>query len=68
MLPSVIEPSFGIGRLLYVVWEHCFRVRDGDEQRVWLAVPPRVAPISCSVLPLSGNDQFNDFISEIGVV
>ena len=32
-VPSVIEPSFGVGRVLYAVFEHNFRVREGDEQR-----------------------------------
>lgn len=63
--PSVIEPSFGIGRIMYSIFEHSFRVREGDEQRVWLALPPIVAPISCSVLPLSSNEQFAPFVSKI---
>ena len=33
VVPSVIEPSFGIGRILYAVLEHSFRQREGDEQR-----------------------------------
>ena len=66
MVPSVIEPSFGIGRVMYAVLEHSFRVREEDEQRVWLALPPPMAPISCSVLPLSKNSQFDPFVSEIG--
>lgn len=66
VVPSVVEPSFGIGRILYTVLEHSFRVREEDEQRVWLAVPPAMAPISCSVLPLSNNQQFNPFIAQIG--
>jgi len=32
-VPSVIEPSFGIGRIMYSIFEHRFRVRAGDEQR-----------------------------------
>ncbi len=28
--PHVIEPSFGIGRILYCVFEHCFHVRPDD--------------------------------------
>ena len=32
-VPSVIEPSFGIGRVMYSVFEHNFRIREGDEQR-----------------------------------
>ena len=31
--PSVIEPSFGVGRILYSILEHNFRVRESDEQR-----------------------------------
>jgi glycyl-tRNA synthetase (class II) len=32
-VPSVIEPSFGIGRIMYSVWEHNFHIRPEDEQR-----------------------------------
>lgn len=31
--PNVIEPSFGIGRILYSVMEHVFWTREGDEAR-----------------------------------
>ena len=31
--PSVIEPSFGVGRIMYAILEHSFRQREGDEQR-----------------------------------
>lgn len=33
LTPSVIEPSFGLGRIMYSLLEHNFRVREGDEQR-----------------------------------
>lgn len=68
VVPSVIEPSFGIGRILYAVLEHAFRVRKGDEKRVWLSIPPAVAPISCSVLLLSANEQFQPFVPKIGKI
>ena len=68
VVPSVIEPSFGIGRIMYAILEHTFRVREGDEQRVWLALPPSIAPISCSILPLSGNEQFEPFVEKIGEI
>ena len=32
-MPSVIEPSFGIGRIMYAIFEHNFKTREGDEQR-----------------------------------
>ena len=31
--PGVIEPSFGIGRVVYALLEHTFAVRADDEQR-----------------------------------
>jgi len=30
IVPSVIEPSFGIGRIMYSIWEHNFVVRDAQ--------------------------------------
>lgn len=39
IIPNVIEPSFGIGRIMYTVFEHTFRIREGDEQRTVSAGP-----------------------------
>jgi len=51
--PSVIEPSFGVGRILYSILEHSYYVREGDdEQRAVLKFAPHLAPVKCSVLPL----------------
>ncbi|KJH52852.1 glycine--tRNA ligase [Dictyocaulus viviparus] len=63
--PSVIEPSFGIGRIMYAVLEHSFRQREGDEQRTFLALRPLVAPIKCSVLPISANERLNPIIEAV---
>lgn len=63
--PSVIEPSFGIGRIMYSLLEHRFQMRDGDEQRCYFSLPPTVAPLKCSVLPLSNNQDFNPFVKQI---
>ena len=32
-VPHVIEPSFGIGRLMHVILEHNFKKRSNDQQR-----------------------------------
>jgi len=32
-VPNVIEPSFGIGRIMYAIFEHNFRVRSDDDQK-----------------------------------
>merc|ERR1712133_14025 len=62
-VPSVVEPSFGIGRIMYGIFEHTFKKRENDEQRTYLALPPLLAPYKCSVLPLSGKVEFKPFIS-----
>jgi len=65
IIPSVIEPSFGVGRIMYSIWEHNFRTREGDEQRTYIALPPILAPVKCSILPLSSNPDFDPFIRQI---
>lgn len=64
IIPSVIEPSFGIGRIMYALLEQSFRIRDGDG-RCYFSLPALVAPIKCSVLPLSNNQEFAEFIKKI---
>ncbi|XP_062841429.1 glycine--tRNA ligase [Trichomycterus rosablanca] len=63
--PNVIEPSFGIGRIMYSIFEHTFHVREGDEQRTYFSFPAVVAPYKCSVLPLSQNPEFMPFVREL---
>lgn len=65
IIPSVIEPSFGIGRILYSILEHNFKMREGDEQRTYFSLPAAVAPMKCAVLPLSGNAEFQPFVREL---
>ncbi|XP_078147608.1 glycine--tRNA ligase [Centroberyx gerrardi] len=65
IVPNVIEPSFGIGRIMYSIFEHSFRVREGDEQRTYFSFPATVAPYKCSVLPLSQNQEFMPFVREL---
>ncbi|XP_070504506.1 glycine--tRNA ligase [Chironomus tepperi] len=65
IIPSVIEPSFGIGRIMYSLLEHRFQMREGDEQRCFFSLPPIVAPLKCSVLPLSNNAEFAPYIKKI---
>ncbi|KAK8993275.1 hypothetical protein V6N11_033376 [Hibiscus sabdariffa] len=61
--PSVIEPSFGIGRIIYCLFEHSFYTRPskaGDEQLNIFRFPPLVAPIKCTVFPLVQNQQYEE--------
>jgi len=63
--PSVIEPSFGMGRILYSLLEHSFYVRENDEQRCVMKFNPRVAPQKAAVLPISSSAEFNSIVDEI---
>ncbi|KAH8405264.1 hypothetical protein KR222_000719 [Zaprionus bogoriensis] len=64
-IPSVVEPSFGIGRIMYALLEHSFQCRDGDEQRCYFTLPPLVAPLKCSILPLSNNAEFQPYTQKL---
>ncbi|KAG6039700.1 Glycine--tRNA ligase 1, mitochondrial [Claviceps citrina] len=66
--PNVIEPSFGIGRILYSLIEHNFWTRGsdgGDEARGVLSFPPTVAPTKVLIVPLSSNAQFRPHIKKL---
>ncbi|KAJ8276988.1 hypothetical protein GJAV_G00070160 [Gymnothorax javanicus] len=68
IVPNVIEPSFGIGRIMYTIFEHTFQVREGDEQRTFFSFPATVTPYKCSILPLSQNPEFMPFVKELSEV
>lgn len=55
--PNVIEPSFGLGRVLYAVLEHSFWTRPEATERGVLSFPPEVAPTKVLLVPLSANSE-----------
>lgn len=63
--PSVIEPSFGIGRILTAIFEHSFFIREGDEQRGVMAFAPAIAPIKASIFPLSMHESLLPFVDTL---
>ncbi|ANB15325.1 glycine--tRNA ligase [Sugiyamaella lignohabitans] len=63
--PNVIEPSFGIGRILYSLIEHSFWTRPEDAQRGVLSFPPTVSPTKVLVVPLSSNAEFTPIAREL---
>ena len=93
-VPNVIEPSFGIGRIMYAIFEHNFRVRSDDDQKTviyffqrslafyvlkfswnfcfcfcfqfyYFSLPSIIAPLKCSVLPLSSKPEFTPFVRQL---
>lgn len=55
-IPHVIEPSFGVERLLMAVLTTAYLEEEiGGEKRVYLALPENIAPIKFAVSPLLKN-------------
>jgi glycyl-tRNA synthetase len=53
VIPHVIEPSFGIDRILYTILDHSYYEDSVDgETRAVLRFKPDVAPIEVAILPL----------------
>ncbi|EIJ95087.1 glycyl-tRNA synthetase [Nematocida parisii] len=63
--PSVIEPSFGIGRILYALLWHSFWIREDDEQKSLFSFTPGMAPIKCIILPLQEDERFTEIITSL---
>jgi len=65
-IPSVIEPSFGVGRILYAIFDHAYCVREkrGEKQGI-LRLSAKIAPIKCSILPIGNNDKFKAAVDTI---
>lgn len=63
--PNVIEPSFGLGRIIYSVFEHSFWARPEDKDRSVLSLPPLVAPTKVLVVPLSSHSDLTPLVSKI---
>jgi glycyl-tRNA synthetase len=61
IVPHVIEPSFGIDRIIYTVLDHSFYadVVDGETRAV-LKFKSSVAPIEVAVLPLMDRKELSD--------
>ncbi|MHB9287434.1 glycine--tRNA ligase [Halobacteriales archaeon Cl-PHB] len=55
--PHVVEPSFGVGRLVYTVLAHAHDTDEVDgEPRSVLRLPPEMAPTTVGVFPLMAKD------------
>lgn len=63
--PSVIEPSFGIGRIVYCIFEHCFKIRAHEATRTYFTFPPLIAPLKCSILPLISTETLTTVVQQI---
>ena len=64
--PHVIEPSFGVDRLVYTVLHHAYREDEVDgEERTYLELEPEVAPTFVGVFPLQNDADLEAQAREI---
>lgn len=61
ILPQVVEPSFGIDRIIYSVLDHAYEEDkvNGEDRKV-LQLQPEVAPMEVAVFPLMDKDGMGD--------
>ncbi|PSQ60167.1 glycine--tRNA ligase [Halobacteriales archaeon SW_7_71_33] len=58
VVPHVIEPSFGVDRLVYTLLDHAYREDEVEgERRTYLALDPSVAPTLAAVFPLTDDER-----------
>jgi len=62
VVPHVVEPSFGVERVLYAALEHNLREREGS---FYLALPPRIAPRDVSVFPLMNKPELSRVAKDV---
>ncbi len=65
-IPSVIEPSFGVDRILYALWEHAYDhgEKNGEPYTV-MKLSAHVAPMQAAILPLTGKDGLPELAKQI---
>jgi len=68
VVPNVIEPAFGIGRIMYSMLDHAYYVRPEDDQRSVFQLKPRVAPFLTTILPLLTKDNLIAKVYEIEIL
>ena len=65
-LPHVVEPAFGIDRILWHVLDHAFdETEKGGEPYTILRLNPSVAPVDVAILPLMEKDGLEEVAEKI---
>ncbi|NLV26325.1 MAG: glycine--tRNA ligase [Methanomicrobiales archaeon] len=64
--PHVIEPSYGIDRMIYAVLEHSYSEEEVEgEVRKVMRFPSRIAPVQAAVFPLMSRDGLDVMAKDI---
>lgn len=64
-VPNVIEPSFGIGRIVFCLLEQSFLSREADEKRTFFSFKPIVAPYKVVFLPLMNKEKMVEIVEKL---
>jgi glycyl-tRNA synthetase len=65
-IPHVVEPAFGIDRIIWHLLDHCYEETDkGGENYSYLRLPSSVAPVDVCVLPLYEKDGMGELAATI---
>ncbi|RLF44173.1 MAG: glycine--tRNA ligase, partial [Thermoplasmata archaeon] len=65
-IPHVVEPSYGIDRIIYCILEHNYSEQEKEGERyVMLKLPSSIAPIKAGVFPLVNKDNLPSIAREI---
>ena len=66
ILPHVVEPSFGIGRVVYTVLAHAYDEDEVDgEERTVMRMSEKVAPTEVAVFPLMDKEGLGEKAHEV---
>lgn len=66
IIPHVIEPTFGLSRLVTIVLMDAFNEEEvGGEKRIVLKFNPKIAPVKVAVLPLIKKEELINLSREI---
>jgi len=64
--PHVIEPAFGIDRIIWHMLDHCYKeIEKSGEEYSLLSLPELVAPVDVTVLPLFEKDGMDELAQKI---
>ena len=63
--PHVIEPSFGIDRLMFALLDHNLKLREDDQKRGVLTLKPFLAPYDVAIFQLSNKPELIDYTLKI---
>jgi len=63
IIPHVWEISAGVDRTFYAILEHAYKQKD---ERVWLSLTPKLAPLHAAVFPLLSNKpELTEFAEKV---